>query len=396
MVGIRVHRSRGMRTQRGTIIALCAVGSAALILAAALSVDISHLYLAGGELQTAADAAAISAASALNSTAAGIANAVDRAVATVNQYEFNKRTLIFKRENIRFAVNLTEFDNGGTGRSETLAAATPQNIRFVRVEVPPTAIPLYFAHQLLGSDGTYQISRSAVAGQSQALNIICNIAPLSVVEDPVTSAPLNVNPECPDKTRFTPGCVYSVRTDSNNQVAAGNYLILALGSDRGGSDVRQRLAIGTESCFNSNAEVFTEPGVKAGPVRQGLNVRFDDYTGTLEPGDFPPDSNIKTCITYAQYRSGLSMYQRAPCNPGVPNRRVLILPIVKKDQYDSGRNSILIDRFGAFFMQDKVANGNGGEIQMEFISDRVVVGDGGYQTGSGTANTQITVPVLYR
>jgi Flp pilus assembly protein TadG len=390
-----VHRKYKKRNERGTIIALAAVSSVALVLAAALSIDISHLYLAGGELQNAADAAALSAASALNSSSEGITKAVDRAVASVNKYDLNKNTLTFRRENVRFAVNLSEFDNGGTGRSETTAAATPQDIRFVKVEVPPTAIPLFFANQVLGGD-TFNISRSAVAGQSLGLNLICNIAPLSVLEDPETSAPLDVDEACPDKTQFTPGCLYTVRGAPGNSVAAGNYLLLALDNERGGSNIREKLAIGSTQCYSPGQTVPTEPGVKAGPVRQGLNTRFDEYTGTLEPGDYPPDANIKTGITYAQYTSGLTMYQREPRNEGIPNRRVLVIPIVKENEYDGGRDIVTINRFGAFFMQDMVGNGDGGDIKMEFISSRIVMGDGGYLAGGGNGNARFTVPVLYR
>ena len=398
------------RAESGTIIVLNAIASAALILVAGLCIDISHLYLVSAELQNAADAAALSAASALNSTANGVTTAVDRAIAVTNRYDFGNQTATIGRDDVRFAVNLCEFDSGGTGRSESSAAASPRNIRFVQVTIPQTPVTIFFAIQAFGSQ-TFNLTRGAVAGQSSGLNIVCNVAPLSVVEDPVTGAPLNVNPECPDQTRFTPGCTYTARLDSgggngnghgngscssSGSISPGNYLILAIGGDRGGSDTRRRLAIGTDSCFDPTQTVYTEPGVEAGPVRQGLNVRFDEYTGNLSPDEFPPDANIKTDITYSQYRSGLSMYTVAPSHTGVSGRRVLIIPIVKSDQFDNGRNAIEIDRFGAFFLQDKVPNGNGGDIRLEYIADPVVIGDGGYLPNSGSSNAKITVAVLYR
>jgi hypothetical protein len=120
--------------------------------------------------------------------------------------------------------------------------------------------------------------------------------------------------------------------------------------------------------------------------------------GNLDPDEYPPDKNIKTDITYAQYLSSLSMYWRdpSPSHPGMSDRRVIVIPIVKKGQYDNGRDTIKIDRFGAFFMRDRVGDGNGGDIQMEYINDRIVMGDGGYIPGGGATNSLLTVAVLYR
>jgi hypothetical protein len=369
------------------------------LLAAGMSIDIGHLYLVGTELQNAADAAALASASALNSGASGVTQAVDRAIATINKYEFDSRSVVIERGDVRFAVNLSEFDNGGTGRSEATAAASPENIRFVKVTISPKSVGMFFARLALGSN-TVSLTRSAVAGQSIPLNIFCNIEPLVPLQDDVTGAPLNVNPECPDLTRFTPGCTYTIRLNSGNQVSPGNYLILAyiypFSSDRGGADTRRRLAIGTDGCIVPNMIANTEPGVTAGPVRQGLNTRFDEYYASLDPTEFPPDTNIKTGITYDQYISGQAAYQQAPSHPGLPLRRILILPIVNLSEFDQGRNELRISRFGAFFMRDKVANGNGGEITAEYVSDRVVFGDGGYDPNGGAGNSQFTIPVLYR
>src|SRR5262245_46728827 len=131
---IRILRRKSLRrnTERGAILALAAIGMGALVLSAAVCIDISHMYLVGTELQNAADAAALSAASRLNSSASGITRAVDRAVDSVNRYEFNNNAATIRREDVRFAVNLSDFDNGGNGLNESAAATNPVNIRFVR------------------------------------------------------------------------------------------------------------------------------------------------------------------------------------------------------------------------------------------------------------------------
>ncbi|MFN2623485.1 MAG: pilus assembly protein TadG-related protein, partial [Chthoniobacterales bacterium] len=53
--------------ERGSVLAVCAFGMLALVLALGLCVDVSHWYVVKAELQNAADASALAGASALNS-----------------------------------------------------------------------------------------------------------------------------------------------------------------------------------------------------------------------------------------------------------------------------------------------------------------------------------------
>ena len=87
------------KNQRGSVLAATTFGMLALLLAAGLGVDISRLYLAKNELQNAADASALSGASALNSHKEGITEATDRAVLEMNKYGFNKSNVTFPRTN---------------------------------------------------------------------------------------------------------------------------------------------------------------------------------------------------------------------------------------------------------------------------------------------------------
>src|SRR5689334_5053954 len=99
---------RKARTQRGTAAAIAAFGLTVLTLAAGLSVDVSHLYLSGSELQNAADAAAIAGASRMNGFASGITDAVDKALLVQNRFEFSKEVATFSRSDVRFGVNSTD------------------------------------------------------------------------------------------------------------------------------------------------------------------------------------------------------------------------------------------------------------------------------------------------
>jgi hypothetical protein len=411
-----IRRQKGKWSgERGSILALSALSMVSVLLAVGLNIDVGHFYIVSAELQNAADAAALSGASALNSGPTGIHLAVDRAVAAMNKYEFNKIGVTINRSDVRFAINLSHFDEGWHF-SENIASISwiAPYIRFVRVRIPPRSINVFFATSVLGN--TVDMTKEAVAGASISLNYFCNIAPLSVVQDDETGEPLNVEPGCPNQTVFTPGCRYIVRLQGGDHVVAGNYLILDLDGGGGGADeVREDLARGTNSCYAMNSVIDTKTGVNAGPVADGINTRFDIYHPSLTPAFAPPDKNVKgrvqsEAITYQQYvseaaRNGDSCcFQAPPNNPtyAVGDRRVMIIPILNKSEFtedkkDGGRiRNLRIHNFGAFFIRSSV-NGNNGDIYMEYIGQRAVFGDGGYDPSIAPGpNPSLTVPVLYR
>src|SRR6185436_5209973 len=85
-----VEQAGSRKQERGSILAISAVGMLAILLAVGLGVDISRFYLVKAELQNGADAAALAAVSALNGAPAGIDAAVNEAtVKTPNKYNFN-------------------------------------------------------------------------------------------------------------------------------------------------------------------------------------------------------------------------------------------------------------------------------------------------------------------
>lgn len=371
---IRLTSSKNRQGERGSILATAALGMLAMLLAVGLGVDISRFYLAKTELQNAADASALAAVSGLNSSAAGITEATNRAVQAMNNYDFNYQAVTFPRANVLFAKN---FD--GPYISEVSAQADPKNIRFVQVTTPPSPVAVSFAVTVLGS--SRNLTATATAGYSVPINVFCNWLPVSVIDYDVP---------------MVPGQTYTIRSAPGNSVSPGNYQILAV-AGRGGKDVREGLASGVDMCAEAGAwyDVDTKPGQTAGPVRQGINTRFDSYQGGLvNPTDHPPDSNIKENITYSQYRDGSPT--QAPSHTPVPGRRIVIIPIIKLAEYDQGRNQVKFNRFGQFFLQTKVGNGNGGDIQAEYIDDIVVAGKGGYDPAGGAANNLMATPVLYK
>ena len=369
----RMEQAGRNKGERGSILATSAIGMLSILLAVGLAVDISRLYLTKTELQNAADAAALAAVSALNTAPLGITKAADRAVAAMNSYDFNKTSVTFSRADVTFAKNLD-----GPYLNEAAAQAQAAKIRFVKVTTPESPVNVSFAASVLGN--SKNLTASATAGLSVPLNEFCNWLPVSVIDYDVP---------------ITAGQTYTFRADTSGSISPGNYQILAV-AGRGGSDVRVGLAAGVDECAGPGATyaVDTKPGQTSGPVRQGINTRFDDYTTSqVNPADMPPDTNILENIIYDQYKTGSP--SKAPSHPGVANRRVVVIPIVKKDQYNPGRDEVTFDRFGIFFLQNKVGSGNGGELVAEYIDD-IVLGQGGFNPNGGPVNPFMAVPVLYK
>jgi len=368
--------------ERGSVLAVSAFGMLAFLVAVGLCVDISHFYVVKAELQNAADASALAGASALNSSAAGIAEAAERATASMNSYEFNNKDAEITPDHVKFAVNFE-----GPYVDQAAAVAQAAQIRFVKVDVPSKSVGVVFSAQAVGSD-TVNLTQQAIAGMSVPPNVLCEWIPLSVIDDDV------VNP-------FKPGDTYIIRGGPHGSVSPGNYQILAI-AGRGGADARDGLGKGVNDCAAPGAiyDKDTKPGVSAGPVRQGLNTRFDEYASGMDWTEFPPDTNIKEGITFNEYLAatpGSTNWQSPdPGHVGVPMRRVVIIPLIRLSEYDPGRDTVTFYKFAAFFLRTKVDGGSGGDVVAEYIGQRIVFGTGGYLPGAGPVVPELANPVLYK
>jgi len=377
--------------ERGSILAMSAVGLLAVVLAAGLAVDISHFYLVKAELQNAADASALAAASAINSKPSGIIEGTNRAIRAMNSYEFNNTNIVFTAANVTWSKNL---EGGYMSVADAATPAQAPDIRFAKITTPDSPVGVSFAATVLG--GSKNLSATATAGLSVPLNVTCNFIPLSVLIDNDTSL-------------LVPGQTYTIRADTGGSPSPGNYQILAVAGP-GGVDVGFGIGAGVDACAKAGEEyaVDTKPGLTAGKVRTGINSRFDDYGGSqLDPLQEPPDTNVKEGITWNDYSKFLgcgrpgaiacnSQYVKAPAHAGVDMRRVVLIPLVKVSEFDQGRNVVKFFRFGAFFLKTKAANGNGGEMQAEYIEDRIAVGEGGYDPTAAAGDPLLAAPVLYK
>lgn len=151
----RLAERKNSKGERGSILTMSAISMVALLLATGLAVDVSHFYTAKVELQNAADAAALAAASQLNSTPGGIKCAVTEATKSLNTYDL-KTNLTINSADITFATNLN-----GTYVDVASAIASPTNIRFVKVAIPPKPVGVTFAAIALGLTETIPAQATA-------------------------------------------------------------------------------------------------------------------------------------------------------------------------------------------------------------------------------------------
>jgi hypothetical protein len=368
-----------------------------LILALGLCADISHLYSVQTELQNAADASALAGASALNNSSAGIILARDKAVAQMNNYEFNHNSIGFTDSNLYFASDFNSLDSFLYSNSTCAAIAgmtTPANVErygenklpadqvaFVGVCMPaPAATTIFFSSTAITTP--VLLRGRAIAGNSPPLTGVCDqLAPMVLLDDVTVS----------NDTEFPLNSVMILRNQPGAFYTPGNYGLVEI-CGPGGANVRSALQGNCAGCISVGDIVHPKTGVSAGPVQQGWNDRFDNDMVTSRP------------ISHATYQAQYNYYiangtpqAGSSINPsGTYGRRVILVPTVDKDDVLACNGSGCdwhVTSFLQFFMQDQVPGGNGGEITAEFLG-KINVANGVY--GGGVPVPSLTKTVLYK
>ncbi len=346
--------------QRGIVFPVMAISILVLLGIAGLVVDLGQAYARKSEMQNALDAAALSGAKVLSDTGSAD-QARNAAVAT---YDRNMPALFLKGDN----VPLVEL-------SDTYAPFVPGGTepRYIRVRVGEVRFATWFAHVLPGVGETLTVGGSALAGPSPPLSRVCGLVPVMVCGDP-------------DEEYFgyTAGAEEEVlksgASSDGSEVGPGNFQLLALGCGTGADCVRQGLAGGYESCASEGDTVTTEPGNSVGPVYQGLNTRFGMYNGPIGAEDAKPDT-----VTYSDYNPGsgenffwYTDYQERQANEsqhdypepeGVPNRRMLAVPIGDCSTTTNGRGEVSVLGVGCFFLTRPAGQHGQQEIYGQFVEE---------------------------
>jgi Flp pilus assembly protein TadG len=357
------------KNERGSVLATTTLSMLALLLSAGLAVDISHFYTVKAELQNAADASALAAASQLNSTKGGIKLAVAEATKAINKYDF-KQSVTITSANLTFASNLN-----GSYVDQASAELNPAQMRFVKVTLPPNSVKVYFAAIALGQNKS--LTATATAGVSVGLTMNKFNAALAFVE--------------PDTTPLAKDSTYTLSAKSWNSNTPMSYRVLEGGSgdlivtgnihsyDYPVASYRAQQLVDTEACRLTKI---------------GVNARFGDYSP--HPGgnatNAPPDTVTTENITYDQYRlkqaTGPLDYPT-----GMKNRRIITLPITTKSDYDTTTRYLDSNRLGAFFIKRKVTSDC--SIEVEYIGETLALPVGEFRPGQIQAN-EFSIPVLYK
>jgi len=370
--------------ERGSILATSALSMVSLLLAAGLAIDVSHFYTAKSELQNAADAAALGAASQLNSTSGGIKMAVAQATTALNQYDFRK-SLTITSSNVTFANNLN-----GTYVDQATAIAAPMGVRFVKVTLSPQPVNTTFSALVLGN--SLNISASATAGLSVGLTMNKFYTAYAFIES--AASPL------------VQGGTYILDPKAGTSTSPNSYRVLD-GPDGSLITTGQIHAYGYSEGTYTAADL---PATSPGPAytansmcryaQIGVNTRFGDYTNhnSTTYADQPPDTITAQNISYTEYtnRQGNGVVEPIagiPAASHVKNRRIMTLPIALNTDYDGGARRITADRLAAFFIKKKV--GTSCQLEVEYIGGARTVAVGTYTPGD-TQMPDLSIPVLYK
>lgn len=377
--------------QKGAIIIMAVVSLLALFGMAALALDGGHLFLNKTRMQNAVDGAALSAAKTLDTTG----NTVSAEVAALDTFtQFTGSS-----GNNELARGLDEM-TFGVEFSDTLFPFVPGGVEPAFVRVTVTGVPLqpFFMGALGLTDKN--VGASAVSGPSPALNNeVCNVVPMMLCgtgdSDPETGLFYGYNTNHLHVLKTGAG--------DDSEVGPGNFQLINLPGGQGAADVREALAGGYDQCVSTSEPVETKPGNTVGPVAQGLNLRFGEASGPLDPELYKADYVIdhpSPSLTYsdagqildgsgsvvvdasdlaAAYPTDLSYegyysqkYEMEgdsyDPNSGQYHRRVLTAPIGDCSGTTKGAGEVDTYGFGCIFLlQPVVQKGTEAQVFIEFL-----------------------------
>jgi hypothetical protein len=375
-----------------------------LLAVAGLALDMGNVVTNKARLQATVDAAALSAAKVLDTTGStGAATTAANSVFSLNaaqnpalwgQYGSVSKTVEYSNTLLPFAPGTTP-------------------ALYVRV----TASGLSIAATLASVVGfsNFTISANAVAGPSPTIGTACNVTPMMLCGSTTGAGVYG----------YTNGEITALKLSSGSSgagIGPGNYRLLSLGGT-GDDVVRQNLAGSYSSCATVGNTIPTQPGNGTGPVAQGLNTRFSEYSGPMSSANYPPDvityqpsgnsrlscrdSTCATIVTgaggntvitnstqYSAY-SYEGMYvprvaagnydvQPAPNGNGVVDRRVLAVPVGDCSVTAQGRSDIpTLGLACVFLLQDVNQSGNSGQVFGEILSNCQVNGNAGPAPNNG-------------
>lgn len=273
-----------------------------------LAVDVGKLMAAKTELQAAADAAALAAASAINPVTA----ALDQDEAKVRAASAASSNHAYQDVKTSVVIN-PDVD-------VEFPAARQVKVTVYRDIAHDNPVILQFA-QTLGLR-RMGVTADATAEAGPLVGLCEGLAPFAPEQ-------------LPNGADFVKDCgtTYTLKLGAGNSTT-GNFQLLSYPecaeddfTGGGGSAVRYYTTNGWDCCFNIGdmIEVDTKPGNTVGPLQQGLQARWDADT----------DHNAGC---YQSYNGN--------------QKRVFLCPIIK-DFSVNGKSTVQIVRFAAFFLTQR-------------------------------------------
>lgn len=393
--------------QRGAVLVLVVIALASILLMGALALDGGHMLVNKARLQNAVDAAALSGAKTL-STVSGATGAASLAqTAARNTLTLNANATGNEELAAAIGGNVAGFATVELASSVygPFSFPGPAGASYVRVSVPDYPLTGFFwgMLQAFGNGTTPDKTVAAMATAGPSPTNPCDLAPLMVCGDSTKNNPANGM-----FWGFKFGDLQVLKTAAGNSspIGPGNFQLLDFGA--GGNAVRKGLAGGINQCNNVGSNVQTKPGNTVGPSSQGLNTRFNQYSGGLSAADYPPDLVIAVntkSLTYTgspaqiQYNNqsvtstngnlstaGGALYDyndwvqaSAACVAGTGGgcqargafeRRILKVVIGNCTGKNDGASSIPVLGFGCYFvMQPADQQGNSAQIFGQFVKE---------------------------
>lgn len=334
MVRESMHCATETRNQeKGAILFIVGASLFVLLGFLGLAFDMGHMYNNKSQLQNMADAAALSGATALNGTAAGIDLATLRACDSnsrlSNRTEFNNAGVTLAEANVSFSTTLN-----GTYQSPAVARTSPANIKFVRVVVPPQTTEIFFAKVIPGIPSSSSFGAEAVAGQTPVTKACSGLDPFSPAPIPLT------NTTDPDFGYIDDGRIYEIRlAPGNSGKGCSDYGLT--GSVTGNFGLASPAGCGPSvpcfestllnsdytNCISINGPLPTDTGNGGRAILEIIQDRFRQDT------DQNPYQN------YAAYESA-----------GLGNDRRKIKVAFNNGVIPNGNHPYTVAGFGCFFM----------------------------------------------
>lgn len=287
---------RGFIAEEGGAIApTFAIGLFVLVGMAGISFDYARLATLDTELQTAADQAALAAASQLDGKSGAITRATNAASGLVTN-----KTIFGENGGSAVAIAAPTFYKSYNSDTDTFGATTTVDSEASVVKVAVVARKAFYAlTPVIGLFNSGDINAEAVAGLGSS---ICKVPPLMIC-----------NPNEPNNSTFPTAAdrgrgILLEAGGGGGTWGPGNYGYLDFGG--GAKDLEQSLGANgsVEDCLNQ-ADLKTKTGNNAS-VTRGLNTRFDIYDNGLTSycaagnGNCSPAQNVRKDLIHLAFGNG--------------------------------------------------------------------------------------------